>query len=71
MYTFQNFRTKKDLKAAVARGEEVFVYQPGGIFARPARDMNGRATVEGPHYPEPHRFYAEVVLVEGRIVKVK
>jgi hypothetical protein len=27
--------------------------------------------VEGPHYPEPHRWYAEVQVTDGRITSVK
>jgi len=33
--------------------------------------MNGRATVEGPWYPEPHRWYAEVMVKDGIVVGVK
>jgi hypothetical protein len=32
---------------------------------------NGTVTLEGPHYPEPHRWYAQAELKEGVIVKVK
>jgi len=68
MYTVKNFRTKKDLKAAVARGERVETYQPGGMF--PAV-QNGKATIEGPHYPEPHRWYASVMLQNGVVMAVR
>ena len=73
MYTHRNYHTKKDLKAAVDRGEEVRVFQPGGLFNPPEADAHysGSATVEGPHYPEPHRWYAQVQLVDGVVVKVK
>lgn len=27
--------------------------------------------VEGPHYPEPHRWYAQVEMKDGIVVKVK
>ena len=56
MYTVQNFKTKKALKDAVASGAEVRLYAPG--FGQP-KD-NGTEPVEGPHYPEPHRWYAQV-----------
>lgn len=68
MYTRTNYQTKAALKRAVAAGERVEAYQPGGIFP-PQRD--GRAVIEGPHYPQPHRWYAEVELVDGVIVKVR
>lgn len=68
MYCTQNFKTKKALKEAVARGDEVYTYQPGGIF--PA-EKNGRITLEGPHYPAMHTWYAQADIVDGKVVKVK
>ena len=66
MYTSRNFKTKKALKDAVAAGEQVRVFSPG--LGQPKE--NGTESVEGPHYPEPHRWYAHVTLVDGVIVKV-
>lgn len=68
-YVNPNFPTKKKLKEAVAAGETVTVFEPGGLF--PAPDPNGIAFVEGPHYPRPHSWYAQVTLVDGKITKVK
>lgn len=68
MYATRNFRTKKAFREAVERGERVTVFQPGRLF--PAL-REGCGTVEGPHAPEPHRWYAEVELREGVVVKVK
>ena len=31
----------------------------------PAEPQNGEFSVEGPHYPEPHRWYARVVAKDG------
>lgn len=67
MYVSPNFKTKKALKEAVARGDEVTVFSPGPF---PAPE-NGNAAIEGPHYPEPHRWYANVTVENGRVVKVK
>ena len=67
MYTDRNFKTKKELKEAVARGADVYLYAPG--LGEPKRD--GREYVEGPHYPKPHSWYAEVTMKEGRVVAVK
>jgi hypothetical protein len=69
MYTDVNYRTKKELKGAVAAGERVTVYQPGPFGGQPPK--TGKITLEGPHYPEPHRWYAEAWLENGYIVKVK
>jgi hypothetical protein len=67
MYTHHNYRTKKQLKEAVASGDRVTLFAPG--FGQPAD--NGTEFVEGPHYPEPHRWYAQVQVEGGVVVKVK
>ena len=67
MYTDINFKTKKALKEAVASGQQITVYQPGGMFDGPT---NGRITLEGPHYPEPHKWYASAEIKDGVITKV-
>ena len=72
MYAQGNPRTKKELKRRVAAyldgsGPAVRAFQPGGIFPGTA---DGFDTIEGPHYPEPHRFYARVEIRAGIIVRV-
>ena len=67
MYTSINFRTKKELKEAVAKGDKVTIYAPG--LGTPQE--NGNEVVEGPHYPKPHRWWATVVMKDGYVVKVK
>jgi hypothetical protein len=69
MYTYCNFKTKKALKEAVARGEAVTYYQPGPFGGNEPRD--GTIYLEGPHYPAAHTWYAQAVVVDGRIVRVK
>lgn len=69
MYTTRNFKTKKELKEAVARGEIVTVFQPGPFGD--GYPIEGIVYLEGPHYPEPHRWYARAWLKDSRIVKVK
>jgi hypothetical protein len=66
MYVTPNMRTKKALKEAVARAEHVNVFSPGP-FPCPT---DGKVPVEGPHYPEPHTWYATVLVEGGRVVKV-
>lgn len=65
-YTTVNFKTKKALKDALEQGKRIGAYQPGGMFPDP--DPNGKVTLEGPHYPEPHRWYATAQLKDGAIV---
>lgn len=67
MYTSTNFKTKKALKDAVAAGKVVTLYAPG--IGNPKQD--GEETVSGPHYPEPHRWYAQVTMKGGVVIKVK
>ncbi len=84
MYTDRNFKTKKELKAAVEAwhnrenpayatlsfgARPVTYHQPGPFGGDEPRD--GEFSVEGPHYPQPHRWYARVVAKDGVIVKVK
>lgn len=64
-YTTRNFKSKKELKLAVAAGD-VSVFQPGPFGPRVP---NGPTAIEGPHYPEPHRWYASVNVVDGFIPK--
>ena len=67
MYTAKNFKTKKEFKEAVGRGEVVELYAPG--LGTPKRD--GIEFVEGPHYPAAHTWYAQVEMREGVVVKVR
>lgn len=67
MYTRENFKTKKAFKTAVANGEEVTLFAPG--MGSPKRD--GVEYVEGPHYPKPHTWYAQVTMRNGKVVSVK
>lgn len=67
MYVQPNFKTKKALKEAVAAGQTVTVFSPGP-FPCP---QNGSATIEGPHYPQPHKWYAACDVENWRVVKVR
>ena len=67
MYTTRNFKTKKQLKEAVAAGEQVYLFAPG--LGQPR--TNGTEFVEGPHYPQLHTWYAQVEMRDGMVVKVR
>lgn len=72
MYTVENFKTKSALKEAVKNGERVKIYQPGGFFPDPDFSVKKRHTVEGPHYPQAHTWYAEVNTDDdGYVLSVK
>lgn len=64
-YTERNYQTKKELKEAVAKSD-VPVFQPGP-FGPNVKD--GRCAIEGPHYPQPHKWYAAVEVLNGVIPK--
>ena len=66
MYVNPNFKTKKDLKEAVTEGKKVEVYSPGPYPAL----KDGIETIEGPHYPEPHKWYARVEVKNGLVTRV-
>jgi hypothetical protein len=68
-YTFTNYKTKKALKDVVATGEVVQCYQPG--LGPNLMNFTGKIYLEGPHYPEAHRWYAEAWMENGVVVKVK
>lgn len=69
MYTDINFRTKKELKEAVAAGKRVTVYQPGPFGGQ--APTNGTVCIEGPHFPKPHTWYATCRIENGVVVSVK
>jgi len=43
------------------------VYSPG-LFPAP---VNGSCTIEGPHYPAPHRWYATAMVEDGIITSAR
>jgi hypothetical protein len=87
MYTEINFKTKKALREAVKRGEQVEVFYPD---PRPLRGLSrghasggstrlrwlpasrdGHVSLEGPHFPAAHTWYAQAEIEDGVIVKVR
>ena len=66
-YVSPDFTSKKALKEALATRKQVDVYQPG-LGSVP---VNGTISLEGPHYPKPHTWYAEGTMLNGKLVKVK
>ncbi len=68
-YTIKNFKTKKSLREALGKGEKVKCYQPG--LGPNLTNFTGKVYLEGPHYPAPHTWYAEGMMVNGILAKVK
>jgi hypothetical protein len=72
MYANSNPKSKKELRervaAAIAAGRKGEPCHQPGPFGPGVRD--GEHVCEGPHYPQPHRWYARVRVEGGLIVKV-
>jgi len=68
-YTDTNYKNKSELKADVKAGKQVHCYKPNDMFGD-GSVPDGETVIEGPHYPQPHRWYARVQVKGGMIVKV-
>lgn len=66
-YVTYNFKTKKALKAALAAGQYLNVYQPG----RNGLIIDGTVYIEGPHYPAAPTWCAEGKVIRGKLVAVR
>lgn len=66
-YVDPDYNTKKEFKEAVARGVQHSTYNPSGMFPTL---QNGSDVIEGPHYPKPHCWYANVQVRDGVVVRV-
>lgn len=67
-YVDPDYPTKKAFRTAVEAGVQHSTYNPSGMYETP---QNGTDTVEGPHYPKPHKWYAQVIVKDRIVVKVK
>ena len=50
--------------------QPVTYFQPNDMGFTP-KIMTGKVLLEGPHYPKPHKWYAECIADNGFIVKVR
>jgi hypothetical protein len=67
-YVRPNYKSKKEFKLAVEQGVKHYPYNPSGMFPTTA---NGTEFIEGPHYPQPHKWYATVTVKDGCVISVK
>ena len=49
----------------------VTVFQPNSDLTGAVPPSTGKVYLEGPHYPEPHRWYAEAWLTDGYVTRIK
>lgn len=67
-YTVTNYPSKAALKRDLAAGVEVETYQPGPFGDKPRDGVIRTISLEGPHYPAAHTWYAEAKVKDGFIV---
>lgn len=71
-YCHPNFKSKKALKDAIARGEKVTF--EGQSMCAPTPDYStftGKIIdLTGPHFPAAHKWYGHAILENGKVIKV-
>ena len=60
-YLSPNFKSKAEVKRAVARGERIPVWQMNNIHDV-TFEAGQTVYLEGPWYPQPHKWYAQAKL---------
>lgn len=68
-YLYPNLKSKTAFKKAIADGQSITAWENTPWGQKPVTD--GTCTFEGPHYPEPHRFYGQAQVKDGIVVKVR
>lgn len=66
-YVSGNPKTKAEIKRLLSSGRKLTIFQPG-LGDVP---LNGSIFVEGPHYPQPHKWYGVATIENGVITKIK
>ena len=67
-YTSTNYKTKKALIDDFKLGRFITVFQPGP-FGPDVKD--GVVYLEGPHYPEAHKWYVQGEAKDGVLIAIK
>lgn len=65
-YATGNPKSKKALRVMVESGAKPHAYDPSGMWGV----TDGLGVIEGPHYPQPHRWHAQVEVRDGIITRV-
>lgn len=69
-YTVKDYTTKKALAEDVKRGVRVECYD-NSVARQDLTRFTGEVTLEGPHFPRAHTWYATAQLKDGAVVKVR
>lgn len=69
VYLFPNLKSKKAFQTALKNGDFISAVKktPWGD----ERVVNEEVAFSGPHFPEPHRFYGNATVVNGKVTKIK
>jgi len=68
-YLYPNLKSKKAFREAIAQGRTITAMEntpAGSVLVRGTTTV----TFEGPHHPEPHRFYGKAQVTDGKVTKV-
>ena len=68
-YVDGNPKSKKLLKQWISSGKEVRCFQPG--MGPDLSQHTGVVYLEGPHFPQPHKWYAQGRLERGVLISIK
>ena len=60
--------TETDFRQLNTLTHKLTVYQPGGVFEG---EHDNCVALEGPHYPQMHKWYASAMIEDGVVVKVR
>ena len=67
-YVNPDYKSKKEFITAIKAGVVHHPYNPSGFFGAPS---SGLIVIEGPHYPKPHKWYAQCEVEGGVVIKAK
>lgn len=69
-YVYPDFKTKVAVKRALVAGEKIQVME-NTPWGREPIENSDRVFLEGPHYPEPHKWYGQGVVKDGYLTYIK
>ena len=67
-YIYPNYKTKKAMVEAVKAGDKYMIRR--NYVHDESQVITGEVFLEGPHHPQPHKWYAKVFVKDGKIVEI-
>ncbi len=68
-YLYPNLKSKAAYRKAIAEGQTIIAKENTPFGNQLV--TSGKCTFEGPHYPEPHRFYGQAIVQDGKVISIK